>query len=179
MVCCPGIIPASCNALVVVVLVQGPLHQIWKRKLPYDIPDSSVGKEITHNAGDVGSIPGSGRSAREGIGYLLQYSKASLVAHLVKNPFAMRENWVQSLRWENDLEKGKDTPPPVFWPGEFHGLYNPWDHKETWLRTINEKYRCKYYTWSYYSGLKFKWKRTFKLTLEEHFMYLLTDFFVI
>ena len=21
-------------------------------------------------------------------------------------------------------------PTPVFWPGEFHGLYSPWDHKE-------------------------------------------------
>ena len=20
---------------------------------------------------------------------------------------------------------------PVFWPGEFHGLYNPWGHKES------------------------------------------------
>ena len=30
-------------------------------------------------------IPGLGRSAREGIGYLLQYSWASLVAQLVKN----------------------------------------------------------------------------------------------
>ena len=37
-------------------------------------PDSSVGKESTRNAGDLGSIPGSGRSAREGKGYPLQYS---------------------------------------------------------------------------------------------------------
>ena len=48
-------------------------------------PDSSVGKESTCNAGDPGSIPGWGRSAGEGIGYPLQYSWASLVAHLVKN----------------------------------------------------------------------------------------------
>ena len=37
-------------------------------------PDSSVGKESTCNAGDPGSIPGVGRSAREGKGYSLQYS---------------------------------------------------------------------------------------------------------
>ena len=37
-------------------------------------PDSSVGKEPTCNAGDPGSVPGSGRSAGEGIGYPLQYS---------------------------------------------------------------------------------------------------------
>ena len=44
-----------------------------------------VGKESTCNAGDPSSIPGSGKSAAEGIGYPLQYSWASLVAQLVKN----------------------------------------------------------------------------------------------
>ena len=41
-------------------------------------PDSSVGKESTCNAGDPISIPGSGRSTGEEIGYPLQYSWASL-----------------------------------------------------------------------------------------------------
>ena len=50
--------------------------------------------------------PGSGRAAGEGIGYPLQYSWASLVAQLVKNPPAMREPWVRSLGWEDPLEKG-------------------------------------------------------------------------
>ena len=53
--------------------------------------DSSVGKESTCNAGDPGLIPGLGRSAGEGIGYLPQYSWASLVAHLVKYLPAMQE----------------------------------------------------------------------------------------
>ena len=61
------------------------------------------------NAGDPGSIPGSGRSAGEGIGYPLQYSWTSLVAQLIKNLPAMQETWVQSLGWEDPLEKGKDT----------------------------------------------------------------------
>ena len=52
---------------------------------------SSVGKELACNAGDPGLIPGSGRSPGEWIGFPLQYSWASLVAHLVKNPPAMRE----------------------------------------------------------------------------------------
>ena len=69
--------------------------------------DSSVGKESTCNAGDPGSVPGSGRSAGEGIGYPLQYSWASLVAQLVKNPPAKWETWVRSLGWEYSLEKGK------------------------------------------------------------------------
>ena len=57
-------------------------------------PDNSVGKESSCNAGDPGLIPGSGRSAGEGIGYPLQYSWASLVAQLVKNPPAMLKTWV-------------------------------------------------------------------------------------
>ena len=50
-----------------------------------DFPDSSVGKESACNAGDPGSIPGSGRSLGEGKGYRLQYSWAPLVVQLVKN----------------------------------------------------------------------------------------------
>ena len=66
-------------------------------------PHSSVGKESTCDAGDPGLIPGSGRSAGEGIGYPLQYSWASLVAQLVKNPPAMWETWVQSLGWHSSI----------------------------------------------------------------------------
>ena len=34
---------------------------------------------------------------------------AFLVAQLVKNPPAMQETWVQSLRWKDPLEKGMAT----------------------------------------------------------------------
>ena len=54
---------------------------------------------------------------------------ASLVAQLVKNLPAMWETSVQSLRWEDLLEKGKATS--VFWSGEFNGLYSPWSRKES------------------------------------------------
>ena len=37
-------------------------------------PESSVGKESTCNAGDPGSIPGSGKSPGKGKGYPLEYS---------------------------------------------------------------------------------------------------------
>ena len=70
-------------------------------------PGSSVGKESICNAEDPSSILGLGRSAVEGIGYPFHYSWASLVAQLVKNPPAMWETWVQSLGWEDPLEKGK------------------------------------------------------------------------
>ena len=76
-------------------------------------PDSSVGKESTRNAGDPNLITGSGRSAGEGIGYPLQYSWASLVAQLVKNPPAMQGTWVQYLGFEDPLEKGMATHPSI------------------------------------------------------------------
>ena len=72
-------------------------------------PHSSVGKESAYNAGEPGSIPGSGRSPGEGIGYELQYSWTSLVAQLIKNPLAMQETWVRTLGWEDPLEKGSAT----------------------------------------------------------------------
>ena len=74
-----------------------------------NFPDSSVGTKSACNAGDPSSIPGWGRSAGEGIGYPLQYSWASPVAQPVKNLPAKWETWVQSLGWEDTLEKGKAT----------------------------------------------------------------------
>jgi len=50
-----------------------------------------------------------GRSPGEGIGYPLEFSWASLVAQLVKNPPPMQETWVRSLGWEDPLEKEKAT----------------------------------------------------------------------
>ena len=93
-------------------------------------PDSSVGKEPTYNTGDHGSIPGLGRSAGEGIGYPFQYSWASLVAQLVKNPRAMQETWVRSLGWEDPLEKGKATHSSILawripW-SVVHGVAKSW-----------------------------------------------------
>ena len=72
-------------------------------------PDSSVDKESAYNAGDLGLIPGLGRSAEEGVGYPLLYSWASLVAQLVKNLPVMWETWVRSLGWEDPLKKGTAT----------------------------------------------------------------------
>ena len=53
----------------------------------------------------------------------------------VKNPPAMQETQVQSLSWEEPLEKGMATHL-VFLPGESHGQrslagYSPWGHKES------------------------------------------------
>ena len=40
----------------------------------------------------------------------------------------MQETWVQSVGWEDPLEKGKATHSSV---REFHGLYSPWGRKES------------------------------------------------
>ena len=98
-------------------------------------PDSLVGKESTCNAGDPGSVPGLGRSAGEGVGYPLQYSWASLVTQLVKNLPVMWKTWVRSLGWEDPWRRER-LSTPVSWPGEFHGLYSPWGHKE-WTQLSN------------------------------------------
>ena len=63
--------------------------------------------------GDPSSISGSKRCSGEGIGYPLQYSWASLVAQLVKNPPTMRETWVGEIPWRRAWQ-----PAPVFLPGE-------------------------------------------------------------
>ena len=93
-------------------------------------PDGSVGKESTCHAGETGSISGSERSAGEGIGCPLQYSWASLVAQLVRIYLQCGrpgfDPWVGKILWRRER-----LLTPVFWPGEFHGLYNPWGHKKS------------------------------------------------
>ena len=72
-----------------------------------------------------------GRTERLGMTYtLLCIKRASLAAQLVKNPPVTRETWVQS--WVGKIPwRRQRLPTPVLWPGEFHGLYNPWSHKES------------------------------------------------
>ena len=72
-------------------------------------PGSSAGKETACNAGDPSSIPGSGRSPGEGMGYPLQFSWASLMAQMVKNPPVIQETWVRYLGWEDPLEEEMAT----------------------------------------------------------------------
>ena len=133
----PGVSDSKSSACIVGDL---PGFDPWVGKIPWrrawqPIPvhlknslDSSVGKESACNAGNPSSISGSGRSPGEGVGYPLQYSWASLVAQLVKNPPAMWETWIWSLCWEDPLEKER-LPTPVFWPGEFRGLYSSWSQR--------------------------------------------------
>ena len=90
-------------------------------------PGSSAGKESACNARDPGLIPGSRRSPGEGNGNPPQYSWASLVAQMVKNLPAKWETWVQSLGWQDPLEKGTATHSSILawripWTEEPDGL---------------------------------------------------------
>ena len=98
-------------------------------------PDSSVGEESICNAGDPGSISGSGRSTGEGVGYPLQYSWTSLVTQTVILS-AIWEAWLQSLDWEDPLEEGMVNPLQYSCLENPHGQrslvgYSPWSRKES------------------------------------------------
>ena len=90
---------------------------------------SLVGKEFACNAGDPSLIPWLERSPGEGIGYPLQYSWASLVLRWYRICLQCGRPgfspWVGKIPWRRER-----LLTPVFWPGEFHGLYSPWGLKE-------------------------------------------------
>ena len=96
------------------------------------IPDSAFGKESTCNAGDPFDSWVE-RSTGEGIGYPLQYSWPSLVAQLVKNLPVMQETWVQSLGWEDPLEKGKATHSRILAWRIPWTIVNGVSKSQTWL----------------------------------------------
>jgi len=102
-------------------------------------PGSSAVKESFCNAGEPSSIPGSGSSSEEGIGYPLQYSWASLVAQMVRNSPTMQETWVQSLGWEDPLKEGLATHFSILawrlssWTEEPGRLQSMRSQSVTWL----------------------------------------------
>ena len=59
----------------------------------------------------------------------LKVSRVSLVAQMVKNPPVMQKNWVQSLGWDDPLEKGMATTSSILawsipWTEEPGGLWS-------------------------------------------------------
>ena len=82
-------------------------------------PHSSVGKETACNAGDLGSIPGLGRSPGEGKGYLLQYSGLENSTNCIVHGVANNGTWLSnslslSLFSMWDLSSPtRDWPPAV------------------------------------------------------------------
>ena len=61
------------------------------------------------------------------------FSRASLVAQLVKNLSTVQETWVRFLGWEDPLQKEKAIHSSnLAWkiPRTEAGGYSPWGHKE-------------------------------------------------
>ena len=58
-------------------------------------------------------------------------TNASLMAHTVKNLPAMQEILCSIPESGKSPGEGNGQPTPVFWPGEFHGLYSTWGRKES------------------------------------------------
>ena len=73
------------------VSLPGKSHE-WRRRLEGYSPEGHKESDRT-----------------EQLHFYIQSVWASLVAQLVKNPPAMPETWVQSLGWEDPLEKAKAT----------------------------------------------------------------------
>ena len=91
---------------------------------------------LSANSGEEGSILGLRKFPGDGIGYLLQYSQASLMAQTVKNLPAMQETWVQSLGQEDPPEEVTATHSSILAWRIPHGQrslvgYSPWDRKES------------------------------------------------
>ena len=73
------------------------LHVNVATTKPLGLPCSSSGKESAYNAGDQGSVPGSGRFSGEGIGNPLQYT-------CLENSMD-REAWLQYSSLENSMDR--------------------------------------------------------------------------
>ena len=102
-----------------------PTSSMW------GFPGNSDSRESTCSVGDLGSIPGLGRAPGGGRGNPLQYSWASLVAQMVKNPPAMQETWVQSLGWEHSFP-GEGNGYPL----QYSCLENSMD-RGAWWATVH------------------------------------------
>ena len=132
---------------------------IWYRRVPFDswvgkipwrrdrlptpvfwgFPGGLDGKKSACNAGDLGSIPGLGWTLA---GRAWQLTPVFLPG---ESPWTEGPGGLQAMRSQRDrhdwavkhstvVEKipwrRERLPTPVFWPGEFHGLYGPWDCKQ-------------------------------------------------
>ena len=87
----------------------GKIH--WRRdRLPtpgfLGFPGGSAGKESTCNLGDLGSIPGLGRSPGEGKGYSLQYSglesSMDFIVHGFAKIWTQLSDFLSCIHWVDD-----------------------------------------------------------------------------
>ena len=111
-----------------------PQFDSWVRKIPWrrdrlptlvflGFPGGSAGKESTCNAGDLGLIPGLGRSPGEGKGYLLQYSGQENYMDCILH--GVSESWTRLSDFHYGLKHWSPTflaPGTSFVEQFFHGL---------------------------------------------------------
>ena len=82
---------------------------------------------------------------------------------MVKNLPKIQETWVQSLGWEDPLEKAMATHS-IFLPREYHGQkvqvgYSPWGHKESDMtNTFTFQIQCLLYWQAGSLTLVFTWE---------------------
>ena len=88
-------------------------------------PCGSAGKESSHNVGDLGSIPGWGRSPGKGKGYPFQYSglenSMDCIVHGVAKSQTRQSDFHSLWHILGNSWKRKWQPTPVFLPGESQG----------------------------------------------------------
>ena len=133
----------------------------------------SDGKESACNVGDLGLIPGLGRSPEEGNGYPLQCSWGFLGGSVVKESTCHCKRcwrhgfgpWVRKIPWRR-----KWQPIPLFLPGKSLGQrflagYSPWDCKRVRHYLVNKQQQvsslivsvktfCSLFKWVYFLFLK-------------------------
>ena len=130
-------------------------------------PGSSAGKESTFNPGDLGWVPGSGRSPGGGVGYPLQYSRASLVAQMAKNLPAMWETQdtfpIPGKAWQ---------PIPVFLPGKSPQTEGPSGLQSMGLQRVRHNCATKHST--AYPSIYTELIRAFSLRQGRHYTRRLT-----
>ena len=73
-----------------------------------------------------GNVKWDSHSGRESGAFLENKMSTLQASNAGKEPPAMWEAWVGKIPWRRER-----LPTPVFWPGEFHGLYSPWGHEES------------------------------------------------
>ena len=90
-------------------------------------------KNSACNVGDLGSIPGLGRSPGEGKGYPLQYSGLENSMHCIVHGVTKSLTWLNNFHFHFWSRKWQSTP--VLLPEKSHGQrnsvgYSPWGRKE-------------------------------------------------
>ena len=101
-------------------------------------PDSSVGKESACSAGDLGLIPGSGRSARKGIGYPLKYSGLENSMDCIVHGVTMSQTPLSNFNFNVGFEVKVSQSCPT--------LCNPMDYSPSGS-SVNEILQARIQEW--------------------------------